>query len=906
MAGGRLLAAGRAIDDDMAWGRDHVMPFASLWEPWALACRDGLGSDVDATIASAWQELHLQQCAHWGIRAAHAYFGQVPPSAGGSAGYRQWVSDLLAAGCEPLFQEYPVLGRMLAQATEQSIAAGAEFAQRLAVDRPALERELGVAADDALCELTAVGDQHQGGRQVLLARFASGARLIYKPRSIAPEETMARVVAHVRAHGGIDCEITPRMVARERHGWSAFVETAGPGDHETLVVYSRRAGAATAIAHATATHDLHLENVIVAGDRPVFVDLECIASAPLASNDTMSFARRAVAESVLSTYLLPIGERDDPLSSDICGLTGVSGQLSGTFGRSWLRLGTAEMSVEQQLLRSTSSAARPSASEMPLLDIDAFCSGLRTAALVIADHGLGIDPNASWPNRVVLCDTQSYAVILQQAFEPENLRDGLSFSIALDAISTRAFDDDAESWRPVLAVAERAALERLDVPLAHGDWRTTDVRIDAVTATGVLTQTGADRVAKNIADLSEHCVHLQAGIARIALETRLGAQVAKDVATGTTTAGRGSVEETCVAIGEEMLATMVALGDSTYEWLAPTYRGDRLAPTMGGQGLYGGSAGCALYLAALARYTGRADFGDAAAHVLAASPAFDDPTLGDGQAGWAYAATVSGRLLADEALVVAGVHAARAAASVAEQHLDLDLMAGVTGVALALAAVAATAGDDLLGREAATLACTARKQWSERVQLNWVEANRLHRLGVAHGVTGTSLAVARVLAVDDDAGLRDWLLELVAAENDRIERRGGVPGRVSADAHRRPDTTWCWGVAGFAAARIVVAECLRTAESWEHIDRAREILGGSAINLHRLCCGSAGWLGVLPEVNGPQVVGELVAARGRHQLEDSSSFQSPSLFRGTAGVGYQLLRTLDVTLPDVLTFAPAG
>ena len=48
---------------------------------------------------------------------------------------------------------------------------------------------------------------------------------------------------------------------------------------------------------------------------------------------------------------------------------------------------------------------------------------------------------------------------------------------------------------------------------------------------------------------------------------------------------------------------------------------------------------------------------------------------------------------------------------------------------------------------------------------------------------------------------------------------------------------------------------------------------------------------------------ELVQAFGAYDLEMGTRWQSASLFRGIAGVGYALLRTLDATLPDVLSFA---
>ena len=218
------------------------------------------------------------------------------------------------------------------------------------------------------------------------------------------------------------------------------------------------------------------------------------------------------------------------------------------------------------------------------------------------------------------------------------------------------------------------------------------------------------------------------------------------------------------------------------------------------------------------------------------------------------------------------------------------------------------AGDNELGRAAAKLLADVRRSWVETVDSSWVEANRRHRLGVAHGITGTILAVARAAEATGDSDLTDWLGELVDAENERIARRDGIPGRVTTDSRRLPDTTWCWGVAGYGATRPHVARVLEGESALRYASRAKEILSAavSTTGTDRLCCGAASWLNTLDGEAGEVLADDLAARLGSLKLEDGTTYQSTSLFRGTAGVGYQLLRRLDPSLPDVLAFAPAA
>lgn len=920
VAAARCLA--RVLDpaDDAAWKPDAELAYASLWRPWVTVASQRARAMLTAGHHPLIDELQatlLARLTGLGERVAHESFVSAGPHDAGTGPYRRWVRAQLAGGCDPLFEQYPVLARLLAIASDQWVAASVELCLRLAADREAIERELGVPADERVVRVEALGDPHQAGRQVMVLCTEGGASFVYKPRSLEPERAFATAAAHLLELGAVDVPLTPRTVVRDGYGWTEFVHAAPCRDARELVTFSRRAGAAVALAHALAVTDLHLENVVAAGDRPVLIDLECIASAPLRDEGVTGLPTPlAFVQSVLSTCLLPTRDQDRPLAVDIAGLTATAAQVSGDTARVWEAIGTGAIRVARRPADVWSTVPRPDGTSTPPVDLDALLDGLDTALRAIATGGLGLDLAEVHEHRVVLRDTQGYATVLAAAIAPEHLRDGMRFSIELDAVAADAYADDAGAWRRTVAELERESLASLDVPLATGRWDEVALHLAGATVDDVLVAPGTDVVRAVLASLDESGISLQRSIAQISLEVRLGRPARparRDL--DTSTAPDGGALAAALAIGAHLAATAVDAGDGSVQWLnAIVQHDEHVAGGLGGPGLYTGSAGVAVFLAGLAHVTGEARWDALARRALAATERLDggtpDPDLAEGLAGAAYAASLVAGLLDDRTLAAPARDRLLGALERAELPDDVDLMTGSGGIVLALGAVA---GDDGRTRDAARRhARMLHDRWHAQRARGFVERNRADRLGTAHGSGGTTLALARVLALGDDATLRRWLDDLLDAEDERIDRRDGVPARVTPDARRTADTSWCWGTVGFALGRRAIHDVIgRRAAT--HLARADELNVTAPDVLHRLCCGAAGTLEALAEVSSPAATERraalrdlLVSSVGAHVLEDGTSFQSASLFRGIAGTGYALLRTVDEQLPCVLSFAPVG
>src|SRR5260370_23607524 len=102
-----------------------------------------------------------------------------------------------------LFSEYPVLARQMVERSETWVDFSLEFLAHLCADWPEIRRAFSPERDPGV--LTGLsggwGDRHRSGREVLIATFASGLRVVYKPRALAADLHFQELLAWLNARG---------------------------------------------------------------------------------------------------------------------------------------------------------------------------------------------------------------------------------------------------------------------------------------------------------------------------------------------------------------------------------------------------------------------------------------------------------------------------------------------------------------------------------------------------------------------------------------------------------------------------------------------------------------------------------------------------------------------------------
>nr|WP_083466048.1 type 2 lanthipeptide synthetase LanM family protein [Kibdelosporangium sp. MJ126-NF4]CEL12789.1 Lanthionine biosynthesis protein LanM [Kibdelosporangium sp. MJ126-NF4]CTQ98475.1 Lanthionine biosynthesis protein LanM [Kibdelosporangium sp. MJ126-NF4] len=791
-------------------------------------------------------------------------------------------------GLAAFLGKYPVLARLLGQASRYAADARIELLGRFAEDRAEIVEQLLRGIDPGL--LTTVdggfGDIHQRGRSVALLSFANGERVVYKPRDLRPHVWFSAAVGWLNRTVHQLGLRTAAVVAKPGYGWVEYMTARPLGDLAEADLFYRRQGALLALLHATSASDIHYQNLIACGDQPVLVDTETLLQPVLSGPEGQAAdpAAQALATSVCRTALLPMIVVGEHGAVDMSGLGGDRGTVSPGSKAVWESPATDRMRLAHEPQQLTGAANRPRVGDRDLDPCDyetALIRGFRLGYDAVMLHraeltGLVAD-SAGMDVRVLVRPTHGYLTLLAASCEPDLLRDALDRDRLFDLLWT---ESAGYPLRRKLSRHELVDLWAGDVPLftARPDRRDLWTS-DRLREPDVLGETVLDQVRTKIDGHSEADRRDQEWIISATLATRRahGGHVSTTPLPGPVEVTAAQPERLLAAacgLADQIVARSAAAGDRV-NWLGLELVDDRqwlLLPM--GAGLANGYTGVALFLAQLADLTGVAHYGDVARRAiapmaplleaLAAQPALVTavgPGGYHGFGGIAYALARMATLLSCSEI-----------GQLAESAVDHSAaaMGAVTGWAHGIAGclAAMTAVHTELGTPSA-----ARLAESCADQLR--QALLRDASGFADGSVGIGLALAR-FGEADLSYVRLGREVLAASEHD------GHDG-------------WCSGRAGLVAAQAAFADDAELEQATRHFAK-RPMLRDLS-----LCHGELGITEALT-VMAERQPAAVPVLRGRAGMVldavnrygafcgTPNGVVTPGLLTGLAGIGYGLLR----------------
>jgi len=872
------LAGDRAVDARQA------LPFEELLLPLVRCARrqvfaaaspgDRPGDDEIANGAQAtFERALLRQLCHLCARALYAAFtvfrsqrqnallmGLAGWSGAGDGGgrralYDQFVRDMRERRLPGFFREYAVLARLCATAVEQWRETVIEFLARLRADRPALEERFGQGG--RLGAVTAVetglGDAHQGGRAVIIVTFASGVKLVYKPRPIALEACFTELAQWVNASGGWLPLGRLAVLSRPTHGWVEFVPHQPCRDAGEVARFYQRCGMLLALVYAINGSDFHVENLIASGEHPVLIDMEALLGHRFELMAHGGEPASVVEETVLRVHLLPFFKiAADGQAADAGGLAAQAASEDRVRVPVWTRVNTDLMRIANGEVTAPFQGKN-----LPVLDgasvpalghLDDVLAGFRHTYALLAERrddllaaGGWLDRLGGQPVRFIFRHTSLYGALLERALHPRFLRDAADRSVELDVLAQPLLDLEARPvvW-PILR-AERAALEQLDVPFfaTRADSRRLELSTGEVIE-DCFRASAVDEVRRRLESLNDGDRTHQEDVIRAAF----AANAARDLhAMGTT--GEAGVEADGLARDEriapiasdadvrararseasrlaDVLIARARAIDQMPAWIGPAYLPAVRRYTTGPlkPSLFDGSAGIAAALAAVSVVTGRDDCaGIARATLLPLGHSLRDterslvrgaidPGIGTGLASSIYALTLAADLLGADGPGADLLEAATDLAGLLRPDVvpvaAPDLLAGDAGAVLGLVALFEATGDRAL--------LTRAGGWVERLlerrveqpvtgRRLWPSARGVVETGLAHGQSGIAYALLRHCAHVDDAACRGAANEAFGHERDLLATRKDA---ASGDEQ---GAAWSYGAAGsgLACARILMS-----------------------------------------------------------------------------------------------------
>lgn len=957
---------------------ENLLPFEEIFLPFIYVARQKLASKVncvDYSILSAKSQVQLERgllesltelCQQTLTIEFHIFQTYKRPSlisylsklqnSNSREQYNNFVEKMLSGGLLDFFAEYSVLARIVATVTDYWVNNTSEFIHRLAADR--FDIQTTFQNNNSLGEVVdiqpALSDRHNNGRSVWAITFASGLKLIYKPKDLGLEETFFELIAILNQKGiPLDLKVL-KIINRFQYGWVEFVEYTPLQDLESAVRYYKRSGMLLCLLYALSGADFHQENIIACGDQPVAIDLEMLLSAIVRPQDSpdmqdaSSLVNLQLNHSVISTSFLPrweIGRNGEVY--DMSALGGVEGQQTSQTVMIWQNVNTDGMVLSNErvdieashnipVLNSVSLSVSDYVEEL----VDGFSQMYHF--LMTSKEALLIDrPFTKFQKqqvRTIYRPTQVYASLVQEAVQPKNLRDGADLSIALDVLCKAFLDFEHKPHHWEIVAAEKQALTHLDIPFFVTSSDSSDLQINSYQSIeGYFIEPSYKLVVNRWHQLSKDDLEQQIGYIRTSVYAYTASSV-KPIPLSIRVENEGkypckeNLVDQAVKIAQEMQLRAIRAANGSVCWMGIDYLplSGQMQPKVMGYDFYDGSSGVALFLAALTKATDIQEFRDLANaslqpidHLLHNSVVRRQKIIrqigiggGKGIGSIIYTLVRCSQFLEQPQILN---YAKQLVELISPEDIyrdqKFDVISGAAGCILGLLTLYNATGN-LLALKLAKVCgdhLVNSRVTSSTGYLTWATLNGKLLTGISHGAAGIAYALLRLHAVINDSAYRKAAREAITYERSVYSPQ--AKNWYDLRSETAFSITWCNGAPGIGLARLGCLDCLDISDSEEihnDIKNALETTQKYGLhNLDHLCCGNFGRIETLlvaaqtskfsSSVLQSQLQ-EIIQKQVAILIENASktgSFQifpgyqnlyNPGFFQGTAGIGYELLR----------------
>lgn len=968
---------GPALDARRATPFEHFyLPHLRVADRWLKESTEHWTNAVDEPVRSQLRRRLLNRLADLGNRCLDFRFALFRREAtsglqalfGNAEGddlYRDFISQIGRRHLNRFYVDYPVLGRLSGTAIEQWIDAQTEFLSDLVQDREELEDvfSAGAALGRVAKILPMSSDAHNNGRTVIGIEFATGIRLVYKPKNLSIDAVYCRLLAWMNERGFAPPLNAPRLIAKERHGWMEYFEHTPCPNVEAARRYFRRSGALLCAFHALQGSDCHHENLIAHAEYPVLVDLETAMTpsraAGTADNDAVMAAQSLVEQSVLRTGFLPTWDiAPGGHIFDSSSLGGAVNQDSLYRAPSWQNINSDAMclSYEHVVTENPANCVLLQGKPLdPTLFIEDIVAGFRDAYGLLLEHraelGSAKGPLADAARcqvRFVFRATSLYAILREKLLHPKHLRSGIDRGIEMEVLARTLLSGDSPASCYPLLLDEYRQLECSDIPFFSASSDSTQVRLSTgQVVDGCLADSARDRMKSMVDSLGLEDLARQESFLRASFELRSLTHASGELgSTGQSIdeAPHLEAEELCreaLQLARTIVKAAIVGRDGSLTWIGPVYEesSQRFHVQPISFDLYDGLSGVALFLAALARVAGSNEFRDMALSAFrpvcftlerkTASKQLADLVGIGGLTGIpsiVYGLLAAGRLLDEPSLLDSAVQASHLVSEEAiAADTNFDLVSGAAGAILSLAALYEERPSPLLLSriEACGRHLLRSRSDTSNGQCTWRHGATGRALtGFSHGAGGIAYALAELFRLTGDTDYRRAALGALAFEDAHFDAKAGnwadLRGRaIYGDDQPRYVCTWCYGAPGIVLSRLGVLAAFEDSVVRRALDDAlARTVNFDFLGEDHLCCGTMGRLETFLaagrslghsswiELAWKRAAVVVQRARARGGFVMPQAFFSPSLFVGVAGVGYQLLRLARAeVVPPILRLA---
>ncbi|MBO3458664.1 MAG: type 2 lantipeptide synthetase LanM family protein [Aetokthonos hydrillicola CCALA 1050] len=805
--------------------------------------------------------------------------------------YIEFVQTLLSDGLLSFFKEYSTLARLAATAVNFWVETVGEFFYRLSADYDQIQqvfqpdKELGQVVDVEL----GLSDPHKRGRSVIIIKFASDLKIVYKPKNLGLEQAYFQFLTWLNEQEITLPLKTLKIVNCSNHGgWIEFVNTLPCEDQQAVSRYYQRAGMLLCIVYALRGTDCHCENLIACGEQPVLIDVETLlhhqAWTPKDDPDAQSKANERMLDSVVSTALLPgvyasVYQQTQGVVFDFGGLGNFGEDNSSVKAMKWGDINTDGMRLVQGEVELPLKKNQPFGEGIDTLlnhHVQDLVAGFeqmykffveRREDLLSPDSPL--TAFSSQEVRLVLRNTSVYDAFLRNSLSCECLRYGVERSIELD-ILTRAFltsDEKPPFWR--MGASEKKAIEQLDIPYisAYSDSDTVTINSEDILENFLNKPSYEDVISRlqhfNDDDLATQVSIIQGSLYSDRLEEApnvLTLDSSREVITSEAVCfSETAILQQAIAIGQELEKRAICGSNNSVAWVGMQYNSEaqrfQLRPLE--YGLDNGYCGISVFLAALASVTGRDEYRDLALGALQTlrktlqeqdiTKKLKEAIVISGAKGLASVAYTFVRVsqFLGEAQLIEDAKRVTSWITVNEATVQqgLGILDGAAGNILSLLAVyKATQEPEILMKAVAwgehLLDKLVTTDKGDRI---WINSKGKPLTGFSHGIAGIAYALIQLYTATKNPVFLSVAEETISYEQSLIatnnwsERESiGIDSEMISAL-----TSWCYGIPGIVLARLGSLSILDTEEIRQAIEIALPQIYQSGLQgFDNLACGN--------------------------------------------------------------------
>ena len=809
----------------------------------------------------------------------------------------KFVESMISSGLATFLKRYPVLARFMATVTMFWVDATALMLRRLAIDLPDIEEFLG--AKGILGCLTglqsSLSDPHFGRRTVNLLTFASGHKLIYKPKNIGMEVAYNHLLDWLNIRGSALPLRVVKVLERPGYGWVQFVAHQPCKTKEEIRRYYERAGMLLCLLYVLEATDCHRENIIASGEYPVLIDAETLCHPQLrpmhwgGAADADLLANNVLSQSVLRTGLLPSWEVQDDLRHVAYDMSGLGGgnyeALSDEAPEGELTLAD-HMASNRMLASSLTGSNRPTLAGAPARPTDyveSLVAGFRKMYGFLLEHREALSNESSPLNqlaerrvRLLYRPTRIYKAILHQVLDTKYLRDGADQSIQLELLA-RIFiasegpqSSTVSEGRPILwpmLRAEMEALQQGDIPLfaASTDSDSLELATDS-RLNRCFREASFQSVVRKLSSLNDHDLQEQSTLIRHAFGTYCARHRSAwlqsgqtDVETSVRRQGSSTTESFTVGalrIAEEINKRAIRGTDRSATWITPQYldASDRYRLQPADCSLYDGTVGIALFLAAVEKVTGGAGYRELALDALRSQREqvrMSGERLArrigiggcSGLGSIIYAMVLIHSFLNEPLLEDARRVASLITVDRIEADQLLDVTGGAAGAIMGLLSLYNASGDEESLERAVRCGrhLLKKRTRSEAGHRTWATLEGRSLTGMAHGAAGIAYSLTRLYQATGLRCFMEGATEAMAYEASVFSSEAGNWPDLRSRDRVAFMTSWCHGAPGIGLSRLGYLSVENDHETQREVEvafKATERLGLTPVD--HACCGNLG------------------------------------------------------------------